>query len=81
MALRRVGAYANSIATPRGIVSVEGQLLIANDGTRYIHSQEFMDKWNGLSSDLPATGDTTTSSVSPKPKAKVKKKKKSWFKK
>ena len=46
MAIRRTGRLADSIATPNGIVSKDGEMLVRNDGGFYIHSQEFMDNWN-----------------------------------
>ena len=46
MAISRTGRLADSIATRNGIVSKDGEMLIRNDGGFYIHSQEFMDKWN-----------------------------------
>ena len=48
MAIRRTGRLADSIATPNGIVSKDGEMLIRNDGSFYIHSQEFMNNWNGV---------------------------------
>ena len=47
MALARTGKFADSIAKPNGIYSKDGEMLIANDNTFYIHSKEFMDTWNG----------------------------------
>ena len=48
MAISRTGRLADSIATPNGIVSKDGEMLIRNDGSFYIHSQEFMNNWNGV---------------------------------
>ena len=46
MAISRTGRLADSIATPNGIISKDGEMLVRNDGGFYIHSQEFMDNWN-----------------------------------
>ena len=73
----------------------EGTLTASSEGFHEIGgalavpcvlNQAEVDEWNGTSSDLPETGDTTTSSASPeapkvKPKAKKPAKKKKWFKK
>ena len=48
MALRKTGRLADSIATPTGIKSKDGAMLVSNDGSFYIHSKEFMDEWNGV---------------------------------
>tara|TARA_B110000046_G_scaffold178478_1_gene206404 strand:- start:484 stop:741 length:258 start_codon:yes stop_codon:yes gene_type:complete len=68
-------------ASLEGFIGANGEILLNADFT-----QAEVDEWNGTSSDLPETGDTTTSSASPeapKVKAKAKKpaKKKKWFKK
>ena len=68
-------------ASLEGFTGPNGEMLLGVDFT-----QAEVDGWNGTSSDLPETGDTTTSSASPeapkvKPKAKKPAKKKKWFKK
>ena len=93
MAISKTGGLANTICTPNGIVNKDtGKVIVVNDNSFYVHSKEFMDNWNGTSSDLPKTGDTTTSSASqvkekiaaalkPKKAAAAPKKKKAWYKK
>jgi len=76
-------------ASLEGFTGPNGEMLLGVDFT-----QAEVDGWNGTSSDLPETGDTTTSNASPvveapveapkpkaKPKAKAAKQKKKWFKK
>jgi hypothetical protein len=53
MALRKTGALADSVATPSGIKSKDGVMLVANDNTFYIHSKAFMDAWNGVKEEAP----------------------------
>jgi len=73
-----------TVASVNGYHSPQGELLAASPNT-----QAEVDAWNGTSSDLPATGDTTTSSASPEPTMETikpatkpaKKKKKAWYKK
>ena len=73
-----------TIATADGLFGAEGEIVLAVAVT-----EAEMNDFNGTSSDLPATGDTTTSSASPEPTMETikpatkpaKKKKKAWYKK
>ena len=49
MAIRKTGELANSVMRANGIYSEDGSvMLMANDGSRYAHRKELMDKWNGV---------------------------------
>jgi hypothetical protein len=52
-----------TVISTEGFFSPDGELLSGEP-----HTQAEVDEWNGTSSDLPATGGTTTSSASPTPK-------------
>lgn len=96
MALSKKGNLVDSIATNNGIYSKDGTvMLMANDNTRYINSQAFMDAWNGVKAKAPAKKKKTSAikeaveqvkAVTPKPEIRgtrkataEKSKKKKWF--